>query len=101
MRLPAEFFHNHCVNRAAPGTALHKGGLTGSISGASGITGNSKWDACFGSWKTEITFFAGDKGVSTYLDEASQVEKSASSLEIFSHILHPFLNVLNIGWSSI
>jgi len=47
MRLPPDCFHIHSVNRAAPGTALHKGGFTGSISGASGITGNSKWDGCF------------------------------------------------------
>ena len=46
----SESFCNHCVNRAAPGTALHKGGLTGSISGASGITGNNKWEGCFRSW---------------------------------------------------
>jgi len=64
----------HCVNRAAPGTALHKGDLADLISGASGIIGNSKWEGCFISWQTDITFFAGDKGVSTYRDEASQVE---------------------------
>lgn len=74
MGLLSESFHNYCVNRAAPGTASHNGDLTGSISGASGITGNNKWDGCFRSWQIEILFFTGDKGVSTYLDVASQVE---------------------------